>query len=119
MLWFSSFSSSKVMQACTYGSPHAGPLRDDAPPWCQSPFEPEGIVRLGNFHFCGTLYSISFHYVILLLLSFLSIFLIFIDCWNIHAAIPLNKQLYSFSYVCVTAGAAAIVFCIFYFLVLH
>ncbi|RWW34110.1 hypothetical protein BHE74_00014828 [Ensete ventricosum] len=107
MLWFSSFSSSKVMQACTYGSPHAGPLRDDAPPWCQSPFEPEGIV------------SISFHYVILLLLSFLSIFLIFIDCWNIHAAIPLNKQLYSFSYVCVTAGAAAIVFCIFYFLVLH
>lgn len=32
-------------------------------------------------------------------------------------AIPLNKQLYSFSYVCVTAGAAAIVFSTFYFLV--
>lgn len=32
-------------------------------------------------------------------------------------AIPLNKQLYSFSYVCLTAGAAALVFSAFYVLV--
>lgn len=42
---FWSFSSSKVIQACTFDSPHAGPLRNDAPAWCRSPFEPEGIVR--------------------------------------------------------------------------
>jgi predicted acyltransferase len=33
------------------------------------------------------------------------------------AAIPLNKQLYTFSYICVTAGAAGVVFSIFYYLV--
>ena len=33
------------------------------------------------------------------------------------AAIPLNKQLYTFSYICVTAGAAGIVFSMLYFLV--
>ncbi|GLT92317.1 hypothetical protein SLE2022_101570 [Rubroshorea leprosula] len=32
-------------------------------------------------------------------------------------AIPLNKQLYSFSYVCFTAGAAGIVFSWFYILI--
>lgn len=32
-------------------------------------------------------------------------------------AIPLNKQLYSLSYVCVTSGAAALVFSAFYILV--
>lgn len=34
-----------------------------------------------------------------------------------RVAIPINKQLYSFSYVCFTAGAAGIVFCGFYTLV--
>ena len=34
-----------------------------------------------------------------------------------NAAIPLNKQLYTFSYVCVTSGAAALVFSAFYVLV--
>ncbi|KVH61297.1 hypothetical protein Ccrd_025657 [Cynara cardunculus var. scolymus] len=32
-------------------------------------------------------------------------------------AIPLNKQLYTFSYVCVTSGAAALVFSFFYIMV--
>lgn len=36
---------------------------------------------------------------------------------RLDAAIPLNKQLYTFSYVCVTAGAAALVFSAFYILV--
>nr|CAB3479337.1 unnamed protein product [Digitaria exilis] len=34
-----------------------------------------------------------------------------------YEAIPLNKQLYTFSYICVTAGAAGIVFSLLYFLV--
>jgi heparan-alpha-glucosaminide N-acetyltransferase len=36
---------------------------------------------------------------------------------HVVAAIPLNKQLYTFSYICVTAGAAGIVFSMLYFLV--
>ncbi|KAM3303913.1 hypothetical protein P3S67_014944 [Capsicum chacoense] len=35
----------------------------------------------------------------------------------LNAAIPLNKQLYTVSYVCVTSGAAALVFPAFYILV--
>ena len=34
-----------------------------------------------------------------------------------NAAIPLNKQLYTFSYVCVTSGAAALVFSALYIMV--
>lgn len=34
-----------------------------------------------------------------------------------NAAIPLNKQLYTFSYVCVTSGAAALVFSALYVMV--
>ena len=37
----------------------------------------------------------------------------------LDAAIPLNKQLYTLSYVCVTAGAAALVFSAFYILVCY
>lgn len=37
--------------------------------------------------------------------------------WIEFAAIPINKQLYSLSYVCFTAGAAGIVFSGFYILV--
>lgn len=38
---------------------------------------------------------------------------------HLNAAIPLNKQLYTLSYVCVTAGAGALVFSIFYSLVIE
>ena len=34
-----------------------------------------------------------------------------------NAAIPLNKQLYTLSYVCVTSGAAALVFSALYIMV--
>ncbi|KAK1292028.1 hypothetical protein QJS10_CPB17g01317 [Acorus calamus] len=36
----------KVLTACTDVSPHEGPIRADAPSWCQAPFEPEGILRV-------------------------------------------------------------------------
>ncbi|KAL5983765.1 hypothetical protein ACLOJK_017856 [Asimina triloba] len=38
-------SSCKVVQACTDNSPYEGPFKEDAPSWCQAPFEPEGILR--------------------------------------------------------------------------
>lgn len=53
----------------------------------------------------------------------LQYFLQFFFWWMIKrtypdfAAIPINKQLYSFSYVCFTAGAAGIVFSAFYIVV--
>ncbi|KAK1319717.1 hypothetical protein QJS10_CPB04g01916 [Acorus calamus] len=111
---------------CTKDSPRMGPLRDDAPTWCLAPFEPEGLlssisailsgtigVHYGHIliHFQGH-WSRLKHWVLMgLALLFVAIILHFTN------AIPLNKQLYSFSYVCFTAGAAGIVFSAFYILI--
>ncbi|KAJ0979809.1 hypothetical protein J5N97_015283 [Dioscorea zingiberensis] len=113
-------------KACTENSPHEGPFKKDAPSWCQAPFEPEGILSsvsailstVIGAHFGHVLVHLKVHLDRLkhwmgmgLALLLIGIILHFTN------AIPLNKQLYSFSYVCVTAGAAGIVFSTFYFLV--
>ncbi|XP_043722490.1 heparan-alpha-glucosaminide N-acetyltransferase-like isoform X1 [Telopea speciosissima] len=111
---------------CTENSPYEGSFRKDAPSWCYAPFEPEGIlssissilttiigVHLGHVlvHFKSHSDRLK-HWVSMgLALLVLGIVLHYTN------AIPLNKQLYSFSYVCLTAGAAALVFSVFYVLV--
>ncbi|KAM7526170.1 hypothetical protein LguiA_016072 [Lonicera macranthoides] len=97
--------SIQMAMACTFSSPASGPLRKDAPNWCRAPFEPEGLLRLGHAERLKQWISMA------LCLLILAIILHFTD------AIPINKQLYSFSYVCFTAGAAGIVFSAFYILV--
>ncbi|KAL3531985.1 hypothetical protein ACH5RR_005506 [Cinchona calisaya] len=114
------------LKACTYSSPATGPLREDAPTWCRAPFEPEGLLSSISAILSGT---IGIHYGHILIhfkghterlkhwvsmglgLIILAIILHLTD------AIPINKQLYSFSYVCFTAGAAGIVFSGFYILI--
>ncbi|KAK1400193.1 heparan-alpha-glucosaminide N-acetyltransferase-like [Heracleum sosnowskyi] len=114
------------LKACTLSSPSSGPLREDAPSWCRAPFEPEGLLSTISAILSGT---IGIHYGHVLIhfkghaerlkqwvsmgigLLILAIILHFTD------AIPINKQLYSFSYVCFTAGAAGIVFSAFYVLI--
>ncbi|XP_052177017.1 uncharacterized protein LOC127791206 [Diospyros lotus] len=116
----------KRLKACTLSSPSAGPLRKDAPSWCRAPFEPEGLLSSISAILSGT---IGVHYGHVLIhfkghaerlkqwvsmglgLLSLAIILHFTD------AIPINKQLYSFSYVCFTAGAAGIVFSVLYILI--
>ncbi|KAF2307432.1 hypothetical protein GH714_028527 [Hevea brasiliensis] len=114
------------LKACTLSSPGSGPLREDAPSWCRAPFEPEGLLSTISAILSGT---IGVHYGHVLIhfkdhserlkqwvsmgfgLLIIAIILHFTD------AIPINKQLYSFSYVCFTAGAAGIVFSGFYLLI--
>ncbi|KAJ8772051.1 hypothetical protein K2173_027228 [Erythroxylum novogranatense] len=92
-------------KACTPNSPFEGPFRDDAPSWCLAPFEPEGIIRFDHSNRLK-------HWVAMgVSLLILGLILHFTD------AIPLNKQMYTFSYVCVTSGAAALVFSAIYILV--
>ncbi|XP_058082279.1 uncharacterized protein LOC131230391 isoform X2 [Magnolia sinica] len=113
-------------KACTENSPYEGPFKKDAPSWCQAPFEPEGIlssisavltaiigVHCGHVlvHMKGHSSRLKHWAVMGLALLISGIVLHFTN------AIPLNKQLYSFSYVCLTAGAAALVFSVFYVLV--
>ncbi|XP_076949252.1 uncharacterized protein LOC143621833 [Bidens hawaiensis] len=114
------------LKACTLSSPEAGPLRPDAPSWCRAPFEPEGLLSSISAILSGV---IGIHYGHVLIhfkghaerlkqwvsmgfgLLIIAILLHFTD------AIPINKQLYSISYVCFTAGAAGIVFSAFYILI--
>ncbi|XP_012082601.2 heparan-alpha-glucosaminide N-acetyltransferase [Jatropha curcas] len=114
------------LKACTLSSPGSGPLREDAPSWCRAPFEPEGLLSTISAILSGTI-GIHFGHVLIHFknhserlkqwvstgfgLLIIAIILHFTD------AIPINKQLYSFSYVCFTAGAAAIVFSGFYILI--
>ncbi|KAK8638948.1 hypothetical protein V6N13_137356 [Hibiscus sabdariffa] len=114
------------LKACTHSSPSAGPFREDAPSWCRAPFEPEGLLSSISAILSGT---IGIHYGHVLIhfkghserlkqwvsmalgLLIVAIILHFTD------AIPINKQLYSFSYVSFTAGAAGIIFSAFYILI--
>ncbi|XXG54120.1 hypothetical protein AAC387_Pa03g2082 [Persea americana] len=113
-------------KACTERSPYEGPFQKDAPFWCQAPFEPEGIlssissilttiigVHCGRMllHMKGHSDRLKHWTVMGFVLLISGIVLHFTN------AIPLNKQLYSLSYVCLTAGAAALVFSTFYVLV--
>ncbi|XP_038698069.1 heparan-alpha-glucosaminide N-acetyltransferase-like [Tripterygium wilfordii] len=116
----------KRLKACTLSSPDSGPLREGAPSWCRAPFEPEGLLSTISAILSGTI-GIHYGHVLIhfkghkerlkqwvsmgICLLIVAIILHFTD------AIPINKQLYSFSYVCFTAGAAGIVFSGFYVLI--
>ncbi|KAK9161560.1 hypothetical protein Syun_007901 [Stephania yunnanensis] len=113
-------------KACSENSPYEGPFRKDAPSWCQAPFEPEGILSsissilttIVGVH-CGHVLILRKRHVDRLKHWFLMglFLLVFGIVLHFTNAIPLNKQLYSFSYVCLTAGAAALVFSLFYVMV--
>ncbi|KAI3472034.1 hypothetical protein Pfo_029773 [Paulownia fortunei] len=114
------------LRACTFSSPGSGPFRKDAPSWCRAPFEPEGLLSSISAIISGT---IGIHYGHVLIhfkghaerlkqwVSMALVLLIVAFILHFTDAIPINKQLYSFSYVCFTAGAAGIVFSCFYILI--
>ncbi|XP_068474631.1 uncharacterized protein [Phaseolus vulgaris] len=114
------------LKACTLSSPGDGTLREDAPSWCRAPFEPEGLLSSISAILSGT---IGIHYGHVLIhfkghserlkqwVSMGFVLLIIAIILHFTDAIPINKQLYSFSYVCFTAGAAGIVFSGFYILI--
>ncbi|KAM1050689.1 hypothetical protein ACFX13_033126 [Malus domestica] len=114
------------LKACTLSSPSDGPLRKDAPDWCRGPFEPEGLlssisailsgvigIHYGHvlIHFKGHAERLKQWVSMAVVLVIIAIILHFTD------AIPINKQLYSFSYVCFTGGAAGLIFSAFYLVI--
>ncbi|XP_020107184.1 heparan-alpha-glucosaminide N-acetyltransferase-like [Ananas comosus] len=111
---------------CTDSSPNMGLLRVDAASWCLAPFEPEGLLSSVSAILSGTI-GIHYGHVLIHFKShserlkhWMIMALSLLICAVIlHStnAIPLNKQLYSFSYVCFTAGAAGIVLSAFYILI--
>ncbi|KAJ7977934.1 Heparan-alpha-glucosaminide N-acetyltransferase [Quillaja saponaria] len=113
-------------EACNENSPYQGPFRKDAPSWCYAPFEPEGILSSISA-ILSSIIGVHFGHVLVHLkdhssrlkhwLSMGFVLLIVGILLHFTHAIPLNKQLYTFSYVCVTSGAAALVFSAFYIMV--
>ncbi|KAL3839703.1 hypothetical protein ACJIZ3_024294 [Penstemon smallii] len=114
------------LQACTLNSPSSGPFREDAPSWCRGPFEPEGLLSSISAIISGTI-GIHYGHVLVHLKGHaerlkqwisMGLVLLIVACiLHFTDAIPINKQLYSFSYVCFTGGAAGIVFSVFYLLI--
>ncbi|XP_042987687.1 heparan-alpha-glucosaminide N-acetyltransferase isoform X2 [Carya illinoinensis] len=108
----------KRSKACTDNSPYEGPFRSGAPSWCYAPFEPEGVLSsvssilstIIGLHFGHVLVHFEGHPARLKHWSLMGFALLILGI-TLHFtdAIPLNKQLYTFSYVCVTSGAAALV----------
>ncbi|OMP03292.1 hypothetical protein COLO4_10523 [Corchorus olitorius] len=113
-------------KACMENSPYEGPFKTGAPSWCHAPFEPEGILSsisavlstIIGVHFGHVLIHMKGHSERLkqwIIMGFALLILGLV--LHFTNAIPLNKQLYTFSYVCVTSGAAALVFSAIYILV--
>ncbi|KAI9099125.1 hypothetical protein K1719_024892 [Acacia pycnantha] len=113
-------------EPCNEISPYEGPFKRSAPSWCYASFEPEGILSsisavlstVIGLHFGHVLVHFQDHSSRLKhwLLMGLALLISGVILHFTHA-IPLNKQLYTLSYVCVTSGAAALVFSAFYTMV--
>eukprot|EP00262_Sarcandra_glabra_P001799 TRINITY_DN11966_c0_g1_i1.p1 TRINITY_DN11966_c0_g1~~TRINITY_DN11966_c0_g1_i1.p1 ORF type:complete len:286 (-),score=26.68 TRINITY_DN11966_c0_g1_i1:223-1080(-) len=110
---------------CSINSPDYGPLPPDAPSWCQAPFDPEGLLSsvmaivtcLIGLHFGHVIANFKDHKDRILQWmtpSFCLVVLGFsLDSFGMH----MNKGLYTFSYTCLTAGGAGILFAGTYILV--
>eukprot|EP00250_Pteridium_aquilinum_P013049 c21099_g1_i1 orf=235-1701(+) len=101
-------------------------FRPGAPTWCQAPFEPEGILSsisailsaILGIHYGHVLIHYKSHKERLLHWVLPAVLLISVGLiLHYSHAMPLNKQLYSFSYVCLTGGAAGLVFSAFYIVI--
>ncbi|WJX80086.1 heparan-alpha-glucosaminide N-acetyltransferase [Trifolium repens] len=113
-------------EACSVKPPYEGPFKKTAPAWCYAPFEPEGILSsisailstIIGLHYGHVLVHFQDHLSRLKQWIFLGLALLTLGfVLHFTHAIPLNKQLYTLSYVCVTSGAAALVFSAFYIMV--
>ncbi|KAF4390564.1 hypothetical protein F8388_006061 [Cannabis sativa] len=112
-------------EQCSTNSPDYGPLPSGAPSWCQAPFDPEGILStvmaivtcFVGLHFGHIIVHFKDHRNRIFQWSISSCCLLVLgfalDWFGMHV----NKALYSFSYMCVTAGAAGILFVAIYVMV--
>ncbi|KAF3430878.1 hypothetical protein FNV43_RR25608 [Rhamnella rubrinervis] len=113
------------MKQCSINSPDYGPLPPDAPSWCQAPFDPEGLLSsvmaivtcLVGLHYGHIIVHIKDHRRRILHWmipsSSLLVLGLALDFFGMHV----NKALYTFSYMCLTAGAAGILFIGIYLMV--
>ncbi|RZC75515.1 hypothetical protein C5167_050993 [Papaver somniferum] len=101
---------------CSMSSPDNGPLPPNAPSWCQAPFDPEGILSsvmaivtcMIGLHFGHIIVHFKDHKDRILSWTMPAAGLVVVGFMLDFCGIHMNKALYSFSYTCVTVGAAGI-----------
>ncbi|XP_010266019.1 PREDICTED: heparan-alpha-glucosaminide N-acetyltransferase-like isoform X2 [Nelumbo nucifera] len=105
-------------------SSKSGQISDPSPSWCYAPFDPEGILSsltaavacIIGLHYGHVLVQLEDHRSRLLHWISLSIFLLSLGFLLTFLGIPLNKPLYTISYLLVTSASAGITFCVLYLL---
>ncbi|CAO2813732.1 unnamed protein product [Amaranthus hypochondriacus] len=102
-----------------------GFVPEDSPSWCHAPFDPEGIlgsltaavICIIGLQFGHILVQKEDHKERLHRWSLLSLFTFLFGLYLTFTGVPLNKSLFTVSYILVTSAIAGFVFCAFYLLV--
>ncbi|KAK1595145.1 hypothetical protein QYE76_017471 [Lolium multiflorum] len=110
---------------CSIDSPRNGPLPYDAPPWCQAPFDPEGLLSslmatvtcLVGLQFGHVIVHFKEHDERMVWWSIPGFSLLALGFSLDFFGLRMNKSLYSLSYTCVTAGTAGLFLAGIYLLV--
>lgn len=100
-------------------------VSESMPSWCHAPFDPEGIVSsltaaatsIIGLQYGHILVQFQDHKGRLYSWSILSLSLLAVGLFLDVVGMPLNKSLYTISYMLVTSAAAGITFCLLYLLV--
>ncbi|XP_049375002.1 uncharacterized protein LOC125840058 isoform X1 [Solanum verrucosum] len=100
-------------------------VSESMPSWCHAAFDPEGIVSsltaaatsIIGLQYGHILVQFQDHKGRLYNWSILSLSLLAVGLFLDFVGMPLNKSLYTISYMLVTSGAAGITFCLLYLLV--
>ncbi|CAM6098238.1 unnamed protein product [Calypogeia fissa] len=115
----------KRTKDCSINSPDYGPMPVDAPNWCLAPFDPEGLLSSVSA-VCSCFIGVHYGHILVHMKghsnrvthwAIPAFVMILIGITLHYLGIPLNKPLYSLSYVFLTAGAAGLVFVAMYLLV--
>ncbi|KAL5706424.1 heparan-alpha-glucosaminide N-acetyltransferase [Ranunculus cassubicifolius] len=113
----------KNLKECS--SPEDGLYTESQPPWCQAPFDPEGILSsltaavtcIIGLHYGHVLVQFEDHKSRLLHWSLFSVLLFVLGVVLTYAGIPLNKSLYTVNYMLLTSAISGATFCALYVLV--
>lgn len=110
---------------CSVNSPDYGPLPPNSPGWCLAPFDPEGI--LSSLMAAVTCFvGLHFGHIILhytrqmqrLIIWSISSFVLLLSGYALAVlGIPLSKPLYTWSYMCITAGGSGFFLTIIFYIV--
>ncbi|KAL0334569.1 UNVERIFIED_CONTAM: Heparan-alpha-glucosaminide N-acetyltransferase [Sesamum radiatum] len=102
-----------------------GQVPQTSPSWCHAPFDPEGVLSsltaavtcIIGLQYGHILTQLQHHKERLWNWSIFSVSLMGLGLFLAFLGIPLNKSLYTISYLMVTSASAGITFCVLYTLV--